>query len=566
MAVYEEAADTDASSGAGAKAGAKSRLKSRFLAQIISPASTTYMYNLVLLGNTADTLAMAIPARPYVGVLCLAAGYTLVEVSLEERSVRVSERLTAEAVACRLAAYPPASPLLLVPSPTDYQTHNKDYARLAPFLPSVSKNDPGSRLPIKVIPPTIIQEPTAGVSEIDRARKSIISAILQMSDLEETEREQSVNDFTLIASSNHNQPVHGSTHQSAKTQTYPLHVETATQLGLLQEKTIPSLMNYLLPDSAPAATRRFLRRFLLTPPPPKVCEAMSELVSKLKEEKNPIPPLAVPPLGKVLALLRAGQASAVIYGEILQSLFAFLQILDGSRNDGSGNGCSQLIEPLLTILEHESGMAADCALKKRLTEAMETIEKVVSPLHHATSSAGRHSNEDPISDFGSLIPSGFLERNEAIWRGRVQPSVVGESYENVKSKGASLAQAVAEDFFCTTMENNQFRQQKNPIVQDVFNNLLAIKELPTWVDRHAKEKYLHPRDRNGKLLRNRFTTERVQTALGEYVAACEEACNSVSDVLTKLSQRLYDDGVSLWCRDTRLKVRVYIEMEEWSKN
>ena len=110
VAVYEEAADTEAGTS-------KSRLKSRFLAQIVSAASPTYLYDLLLLSDgsgAASTVTMS-SARPYCGILSLAAGYTLVEVSWDEQTVRVSERLTAQAVACRLAATPPADPLFYVP-------------------------------------------------------------------------------------------------------------------------------------------------------------------------------------------------------------------------------------------------------------------------------------------------------------------------------------------------------------------------------------------------------------------------------------------------------------------
>jgi hypothetical protein len=548
VAVYEEAVDTDASSGAGAKAGAKSRLKTRMLAQVISPASPTYMYDLVLLGNTADTLATAVPARPYMGVISLANGYTLVEVSVEERSVRISERLTAEAVACRLAAYPPASPLLMVPSPTEYQSHSGDTARIAPFLPSVTNSHHGSRLSIKVIPPSLVEEPRAGVSDLERARRTIVSALLQMTDFDEgdmegmtSQRRAGIDDFTLIASSH-------DTIEVSKTQTRPLHVETATQLGLMNDKAIPDLMEYILPNSAPAAIRRFLRRYLLTPPPPEVCEAMSNLVTFLKDDKNSpsVPPLVVPPLGKVLALLRAGQASAPVYGELLQAMAATVMVLDIQSN---GECSTKLVEPLMTILEHESGMAAEPqSLKKRCMDAMTLIENVVSPLHHAGAALDHYDTGDPISDSGNLIPSGFIERNEAMWRGRVQPIVAAEAYARVKTAADALAQAVAADFFGTTKERFEEEERKgdaknkNVIVQDVFNNLFAIREIPAWVSKAERDKYVHPRDRNGKILKNRYTTEDVRSALSEYVAACEDACQSVSAALTKLSQDLYDQG------------------------
>ena len=560
VAVYEEAADTDASSGAGAKAGPKSRLKTRMLAQIISPASPTYMYDLVLLGNAADTLATAIPARPYMGVISTAAGYTLVEISIEERSVRVSERLTAEALACRLAAYPPASPLLLVPSPADY---SKETARMTPFLPSTSCNDPGTRLSVEVIKPWLVQEPRAGIDDIERARTTIVSALLQTTEFDNDEMEEGSNnivsrrraridDFTLIASPHNPTVTKPSLAYPAptKTQTHPLHVETATQLGLMNDKAIPDLMAFLLPDSAPAATRRFLRRYLLSPPPPLVCEAMSTLVTFLKEDKNSpsVPPLAVPPLGKVLSLLRAGQASAQVYGEILSAMTATVMVLE---LETAGECKTQLIEPLMKILEHESGLSADPdSLKERCVSAISLIENVVSPMHHAARNFDHAKDGDSFSHFGDLIPSGFLERNEALWRGSVQKTVAKEAYDTVHVAVEELAKAVAADFFGTSLEafeaaagHQNVRKGKNPIVQDVFNNMFAIKEIPDWAEGTEKEDiYVRPRDRFGKILKNRFTTDRVNTALSEYVTSCEIARQSVALILTKLSQDLYDQG------------------------
>ena len=80
----------------------------------------------------------------------------------------------------------------------------------------------------------------------------------------------------------------------------------------MDDQAIPPLIPHLLPASAPMATHRFLRRWLLTPPPPSVASAMSNLVSFWKEEVSVLPPLTIPPIGKLLSLLRSGQASAQV--------------------------------------------------------------------------------------------------------------------------------------------------------------------------------------------------------------------------------------------------------------
>ena len=126
----------------------------------------------------------------------------------------------------------------------------------------------------------------------------------------------------------------------------------------MADPTIPNLVSYLLPDSAPAPTRRFLRRWLLTPPPPRVADAMAVLVKALKEDGMALPPLAVPPLGKVLSLIRAGQASAQVYREILSAMDATVAVLDAYGSDPKHR---DQIAALSILVQHESGIAADPA-------------------------------------------------------------------------------------------------------------------------------------------------------------------------------------------------------------
>lgn len=533
MAVYEEVADTDSSSGPGQKG----RIKNRMLTQIVSPASPTYLYDLVLKENV-DALVSSPASRPYVGILHSAAGYTLVQVNTEEQTVRISERLTAEAVACNLAAYPPADPLIYIPSST------KSGTTALPFLPSKSdaaSDGPGSRLHLKVLPASLVEEPAAGVSDIERARRTIVGVLLKMTEQKEDEHVAKLDDFVLVASSST-----GDDAINTGTQVNPLYVETATQLGLMNDKTIPPLVSYLLPDSSPAATRRFLRRWLLTPPPPNVAESMSTVVKFLKDSGTALPPLTVPPIGKVLALLRAGQASAQVFSELLSAMDATIAFLDTLQNDGHEN----VISPLMILLEYESGIAANAvSLRARCVEAIGVIEAVISPMHHVGNTFD--DDDDDISDFGNLIPRAFFERNEARWRGRVQSAAAEESYATVQKAADDLAKAVAVDFWgldeSASMQDflKETDQLKSPIVQDLFDNIFSLKKIPSWLDASVDElppTYFHPRDRNGKQMRNRYTSTNVQTALSEYASACDQACLEVTSVLTKLSQTLCESG------------------------
>jgi hypothetical protein len=525
--VYEETVDTDSSTGAGASAGAKSRLKTRMWAQTVSSATPTYMYNLQL--ENADVLGTAPAARPYMGVIATSAGYTVVEVSMEERTARVSERLTAEAVACRLSASPAADPLIYVPLQSE-----RDAVQL-PFLPSrtdASREGPGCRLRTRILSPSTIESPRAGVSDVERARNIIVGCLMQgIEHPDGNDSRLSVKDFMVVSS-------------TSEGGLNPLYAETATQLGLMDDKTIPDLISYLLLPSAPAATRRFLRQWLLIPPPPPVADAMSSLVSILKNDGSPLPVMAVPPVGKINSLLLAGQASAQVYGTLLAAIASTVFVLD--EYSGGTNERSKLIPSLMTVLQHQSGIAAAPeSLRARCLEAANVIEAIVSPLHHAGTDIA--FADDQISDYGDLIPLAFFERNELHWRGRVRSSAAPDTYEAVRTCSERLVTAIAEDFWgleaCKDLDECMaaVAGTRTPIMQDIFNNIIAIKDKPSWADDKEK-RFFHPRDRNGKTIHNRYTTENVQSALSDYVSACDQACTDVTNALSELGKRLCDEG------------------------
>ena len=161
------------------------------------------------------------------------------------------------------------------------------------------------------------------------------------------------------------------------------------------------------------------------------------------------------------------------------------------------------------------------------------------------------------------MPPAFFERNEAIWRGRVRPDAL-EDARGVK--------AVAVDFWGADgggggdavkyvdgnsdgraiIDLSDARESKNPVVQDIFNNQIALRAIPSWAKKESKDDhrddaiesrppreaasaYFHPRDRNGKVLRNQYISERVREAMAEYVEACADARSEVERVLTRLA-------------------------------
>ncbi|KAL7531829.1 hypothetical protein ACHAXR_004263, partial [Thalassiosira sp. AJA248-18] len=486
VAVYEEWNGDDGEllsedDGGGKKKPKGKKLKTRYLAQVVSSANPTYMHGLVLNDDSGNSLAAdsspaphsgdissSSPGRSYVGVIETSAGYTLVEVSAEERTAVVTERLTSEAVACRLVAYPPADPLFYVPPfENDGGGSGARKRRLdrLPFLPwrqTSSSSSPSlahrlqmhgggdivtiGKVRVKTLPPSLVVGPRPGLTDVERAKQTIVTAFLRLEDdsisrtsidnddstaapssslspLRRREQRRTVvthDDFVIVASSSDSK-------NSVITEiiTNPLHLETATQLGLMSESSIPPLISSLLPDSAPTSSRRFLRRWLLVPPPPEVADAMTHLVSTLKDggngdggnsERALIPSLisGAPPLtGKVISLIRAGQASAAVYREILCALDAASEVLLLDTNEAS----SGIVNPLMKILYHDTGTTASdsASLRQSFLDAMQVIAGVVSTQNlertlHSIDDCNNDSVErDYISYFGDVVPPAFFE-------------------------------------------------------------------------------------------------------------------------------------------------------------
>ena len=154
-----------------------------------------------------------------------------------------------------------------------------------------------------------------------------------------------------------------------------------------------------------------------------------------------------------------------------------------------------------------------------------------------------------------MIPFAFFERNEATWRGRVKKSALKDVHWKVAHASMQLAEAVATDFWGVDsiqyndngeLDLSTSKLGKSPILQDIFNNIIAINKstVSEWIESNGKAnpKYYHPRDRNGKPINLRYTTERVEHALLEYVEACDNAKEEVTKALMRLSYNLADNN------------------------
>ena len=89
------------------------------------------------------------------------------------------------------------------------------------------------------------------------------------------------NDFSLI----HQDSSFHENNEDVFVQLNPLYVKIVTQLGLMTDcdPSIPPLIPHLLSPKSPSACRKFLRCWLLSPPPPKIPKDMFRLIRTLND-------------------------------------------------------------------------------------------------------------------------------------------------------------------------------------------------------------------------------------------------------------------------------------------
>jgi len=255
------------------------------------------------------------------------------------------------------------------------------------------------RVRVRTLAPELAAGVESGLSDAERAKRTVVGEFLRLDESvpgnrggDDGEGGPAVTHDDFVVRSSSQTPVDDG---SSRVMTNPLHLETAAQLGLMSDTSIPDLVASLLPHSSPATCRRFLRRWLLVPPPPDVALAMSDLVSRLLTSDRPLPPGAssAPSLtGRVVSLIRQRQASAAVYRDVASALDAASAALR--------EGEEEMVRPLLEVLRHDTGIAVSGPdeLLGRLGEARRAIGEVV-----VCDGERDDGGVDAVSDHGTVV-------------------------------------------------------------------------------------------------------------------------------------------------------------------
>lgn len=296
----------------------------------------------------------------------------------------------------------------------------------------------------------------------------------------------------------------------------PIYLSTATQIGLLPNPNVPDLISYLLVSQSSAHSQRFLRRWLLTPPPYRLAQEMQRLCYSLSVARAGIPICRPIPVGKLVSMMGMRQCNVPLFRDVNDCAGAMIELLRHKDH-------SPLVGPLLELTRYESGLECNKdILLERGQAVLKEIQSVIpSP-----------DVEDPVSiDPAGIVPESFFQRNEEVFRGCVARGLPGveKAYEEVQRTVGALCRVVKEDF-----------PKECEVVLDPINNAIMLKKKPE-VNGKKGDVYIAPTDRNRKTIPKRWTTKRVEAALGDYLAAVDAATLAVKTTLQDLSDCLKKD-------------------------
>ena len=391
----------------------------------------------------------------------------------------------------------------------------------------------------------------------------------------------------------------------------PLSLSTAQQLGVLPTRSVPPLLSRVLPGSAgaPAACRAYAQELLLHPPPREVAEAISEaaeLLSTLEPVDGGLPTIEIVPPAKIAKLLRTREGSHVFFAELAAMARATRATLE-HESAKTRHAAEALLAPTAlkvgTAKIEAKTLADACRAAEAIVEAVVAPEALderdarageTSVLDAASSALGRDEDETespseededdaestestsaPYALFGADapprvpgVPRLFARINEP-WRGRVRRDRVEAEVAACEAALRELSAAVEADLAPLVAAADQEARERKKTVSssgrgasagsgtgrapactlehDQRNNALFLRGVPSSVarsDAATRVGLRRPVDRWGKSIPDRYSTARVDEATEAYRVAASRAGRAVADALRGLA-----DDLAAYCGD-----------------
>ena len=572
--------------------GQRAPPKERYVAAVITPASPQYVVGAADAGDDVAFDGGAPP--PVVAAAATATGYTLISIEPDLRRAVVLEGMTAESAAAKLAASGHAPPL--------YRHASLDAGFGARGGAAAGVSGPTRRLRMEIGNILSAARDARGdggelggsAAHQRYDAKDPLKGVLEMVRREYDMPPDAAFEIVKAGAGPGSNAGASAGASAASARPYPLSLATAQQLGVLPTRSVPPLLSHVLPASlgAPAACRAYVQELLLHPPPLDTARAISgacAALTSLTPADGAAPRLEVTPPAKIAKLLRTREGSHVFFAELSAMARAARLTLehDSAKMRAAGDALLNPTSLKIGRPVDRAGLVAACAAAEAIVAGVVAAEVLEAPISDVSGgaasmiahlgdgddraeaidrSAGLEGDEradgdadaEEEDDFDGFaadapprvrhLPFRFLRLNEP-WRGRVRREVVADAVDRVDAAASELSDAIDADLApLTRLDEADGRRRRRAcfLEHDQRNNTLWLRHLSAAEARAAIDAgvpLLHPVDRWGKEISDRWSTERVERAADAYRVAANRAGGAVSFALRRLAEAL-DDHVS----------------------
>ncbi|WIA17178.1 hypothetical protein OEZ85_014061 [Tetradesmus obliquus] len=359
----------------------------------------------------------------------------------------------------------------------------------------------------------------------------------------------------------------------------PLYLSTLLQLGLLRNRGIPGLVDYLVPDDAPRAVREALAALLSAPPPHEVAAATRQALRGMLCYEGALPGWqcgGVTPK-KVAVVLQAGEAPEKFF----QALAATLQPVVSSLDPATcPPALAAIVKDLWPLLLHtmpaEPQQLSHSAVLAACRDALAAISRVVAQPGSSSSSGSSGSAaadgmppEDAVPAEEQVVTA-FAARQER-FHSRVVTAAIQPQADQVDVAYDALLTVIEDLLRTLRAAANSGRSAGKPIAAEQLlhaddTNVAIWLKLPTkelqalagkplnilparpGEQQQGRVQHLRaPYDRNGSVHKKQDlrTCDELDAALNAYRTAVAAANAAATCALKELTKELAGSATQL---------------------
>ncbi|CAM8924317.1 unnamed protein product [Rhodiola kirilowii] len=314
----------------------------------------------------------------------------------------------------------------------------------------------------------------------------------------------------------------------------PLHLSTATQIGVIPTEGIPCIMKVLLPSNCTGLPTLYVRDLLLNPPSYEIASKIQAICRLMSDVTCSIPEFTCVSSAKLVKLIELREANHVEFCRIKNVVD---EILSMHRNPELNEIVQLLMDPTWVATGLKicfDTVVSECGWVSRTISEMISLEG---------------ETDQKISSY-PRVPSEFFQNLESSWKGRIKNTHIKEILEEVERAAESLSLAISEDFLPII---SRIRATNAPLGGPRGEILYAREHDAVWfkgkrfspaiwagTPGEEQIKQLKPAlDSKGRKVGEEwFTTARVENALTGYHEASAKAKTRVIELLRVLSGQL----------------------------